>query len=257
MLHNIYFDYGYSSKIKERINLIKIYGFDGIFIFYDKDIETKVKYAKEAKLNIETIHLPFVNCNSLMIEGREGDEFISLMIKGIEDASKFEIKTVIMHITSKIPPKMSEIGFQRINTVLEVAEKNNVLVALENLRSLEYLDEIYQKCQSSSLKFCFDIGHACSFTKNLKTYSWEKYMDKIVALHLHDNDLKNDLHYIIGDGLIDFDYFAKMYHKYDLQLALTSEAIGKRYPNLTEDEFLIKTKERLERLEKMIGEQNV
>lgn len=254
MLHNIYFDYGYDSTIKERINLIKECGFDGIFIFYDKDIEEKVKYALKAKLNIETIHLPFTKCNSLWLEGKEGDEFTDLMVKGITEAGKYQIKTVIIHITSKTPPKLSEIGFLRINTILEAAKKNNVFVALENLRSLEYLDAIYERYQNFHLKFCFDIGHASAFTKNLKTYSWDKYMDKVVALHLHDNDLKSDLHFIVGDGLIDFAYFARMYKQFDLKLPLTSEAVGKRYPNLSEKEFLIKTKKRLVELERLIGE---
>lgn len=257
MLHNIYFDYGYSSTILERMELIKTCGFDGIFIFYDEFIDLKSRLAKDVGLVIETIHLPFKTCNSLWVEGSEGEEFTRLMIKGVLAASKNNIKTVIVHITSKTPPLMSEIGFKRLNEILEVATKSNVFVAFENLRSLEYLDAIYEKCISPSLKFCFDIGHACSFTKNLKTYSWDKYMDKVVALHLHDNDLKSDLHYIIGDGLIDFKYFAKMYNIFNLQLPLTSEAVAKRYPNLTEIEFLVKTKERLEYLDKMIGEYNV
>ncbi|MFA5482818.1 MAG: hypothetical protein WC278_05570, partial [Bacilli bacterium] len=61
-----------------------------------------------------------------------------------------------------------------------------------------------------------------------------------------------------GDGLIDYDYFAMMYKKFNLDLPLTSEAVGKRYCHLiNESEFLRKTKERLEHLEKMIGETNV
>lgn len=258
MLHNIYFDYGYYSSFTEKVYLIKKYGFDGVFIFYDDDIDLKVKLIKEVGLNIESIHLPFKDCNSIWLEEIKGEEYTDLMIKGILYASKNNIKTVIIHITSKIPPKMSEVGFLRLEKILKFAKDKNVNVALENLRSLEYLDAIYNRFNYSSLKFCFDIGHACSFTKNLKTYPWEKYMDKVVALHLHDNDLKNDLHFIIGDGLIDFDYFAMMYKKFNLDLPLTSEAVGKRYCHfINESEFLRKTKERLEHLEKMIGETNV
>ena len=246
--HYIYIDYGYDSSYDDKIKLIKKNGFDGVFIFYNENNDDLVKKLKEANLEIEAIHLPFKNCNSLWIEGKDGDNYTREMINGILAANKYGIKNVIMHISSKTPPPINEIGFIRINKILEYAQKYQVNLALENLRRLDYLDAIYDNVNCQYLKFCFDSGHANAFTNNIKNFKFEKYKDKLACVHLHDNDGLNDLHKLPFDGNIDWKVLVEEFKKIDYNLPLTLEGVNKHQLDLNEEEYITRAKNVLEKI---------
>jgi len=234
----------------EKADLIKEAGFDGVFLFYVDRIDEVVKIVRDRDLEIETIHLPFINCNHLWLDTDEGREYVELTKKGILAASRNKIKTVVFHISSKNnPPAYNELGLARLREILDLCEKLDVNFALENLRRLDYLDYIYANLKSDKLKFCFDSGHANAFTQNLLTFEYEKYQDKLVCVHLHDNDGVNDLHLIPFTGNIDFEFLGKKFKEINYQGPLTSEAIirGDDKDLLQE---LIKIRRALEEIEK-------
>lgn len=247
--HNIYIDYGYKSTYQEKIALIKQYGFDGVFIFDHEETDFLVEKLRETNLEIEAIHLPFRNCNVLWIEGIEGEQYTQAMINGILKAAKYDIPTVIMHITSKIPPAFSEIGLNRIRKILEYAEKYQVYLALENLRRLDYLDAIYENIDHPYLKFCFDAGHANAFTKNIDVFDLKKYQDKLICVHLHDNDGEQDLHKLPFDGNIDWQILMNKFREINYQLPLTLEGVNKHQLELDEEEYIKRAKEALVKIE--------
>ncbi|MDD3382018.1 MAG: sugar phosphate isomerase/epimerase [Bacilli bacterium] len=204
----IYYNYGFSKEIKEKINFIKQSGFDGVFLFCDRKTNKKlVNNLRNEKLEIETLHLPYrYMCNNLWVKGKRGEKYKDVIIKGIKKAKRLDIKTVIMHISSSdCPPAYNSLGLERINEILKYCEKYNIILALENLRRLDYLDYILENCNSKKLKFCFDSGHANAFTKNINNFNWNKYKDKLHCVHLHDNNGLCDEHLLPFTGNIDWN----------------------------------------------------
>lgn len=141
---------------------------------------------------------------------------------------------------------------------LEKYSKNKkIKIALENLHELpvedleEYFDALLDIYSPDFLGMCYDSGHAmirnaahiCSFL--------EKYAERIIAVHLHDNmgyaeqdyedELKlskADMHLLPFEGVINWDMVMAYLAKTTYKLPLTLEV---RMPsNVSEDEFLSK-----------------
>lgn len=64
--------------------------------------------------------------------------------------------------------------------------------------------ELFSRLDSPYFGFCLDVGHQHSFSKSSLTVWLEALWDRLVELHLHDNDGTRDTHFPIGQGTIDF-----------------------------------------------------
>ena len=247
-MHYTYFDFTNKLSPIERAKLIKQAEFKGVFLFYGEDIDEIAKIVRNEGLEIETIHLRFENCNHLWLDTDFGRDYINATKKGILAASRNNIKTVVFHISSKNnPPEYNELGLKRIREILDFAEEVDVNFAIENLRRLDYLDYIFDNLSSPKLKFCFDSGHANAFTKNIETFEFEKYKEKLICVHLHDNDGSHDSHLIPFSGNIDFLKLANNLKKINYQGPLTSEVIIKTDIDLLDG--LKEIKKSLEKIE--------
>lgn len=252
----IYYNYGYSKNNNKKIKYIKQSGFDGVFLFCNwwtnKRLVNKIR---RNGLKIETLHLPYRHmCNDLWIEGKRGEKYKNTIIKGIKKASKLDIKTVIMHISSTDnPPAFNILGINRINEILKYCEKYEIYIAFENLRRLDYLDYVFENCESKYLKFCFDSGHANAFTKNIESFPWDKYKDKLHCLHLHDNNGDFDEHLIPFSGNIDWKKLMDTFNKIKYKGNLTLEVIQMFHRDKIkkETEFLKKAYNAASKLEEL------
>ncbi|MDD3107005.1 MAG: sugar phosphate isomerase/epimerase [Bacilli bacterium] len=251
MKHHIYFDYGYESSDQTKINLIKNNHFDGVFLFWREQLDEVVGQIRLASLTIETMHLPFENCNDLWLDAMTSN-YWDLIIRGVKDAHRLGIPTVIFHVSSTAnPPKMNEIGLQRFAQLLKMCEEYHINLALENLRRLDYIDFLFEKYPSTYLKFCFDSGHANAFTNNIAAFPWHKYQDKLYCLHLHDNNGLRDQHLPPFDGNINWKMLMHDLKKCSYQGPLTAEVVHRSYQNMTEEEYVTLVKRSLVKLESL------
>ncbi len=61
-----------------------------------------------------------------------------------------------MHITRLSPrPEVTKLGLSRVKRLTELAEKEKVFLALENLDSIQRLDYIFNEISSKYLGFCY------------------------------------------------------------------------------------------------------
>ncbi|WP_260982082.1 effector binding domain-containing protein [Paenibacillus sp. 32O-W] len=79
----IYDWFGYELPIKERYQLIKEAGFDGVLLWWSEDFNRNdyrsgPQIAREAGLFIENIHTPIKNQNSLWLDNLEGEDLHGL-----------------------------------------------------------------------------------------------------------------------------------------------------------------------------------
>jgi len=207
----IYVWFGYVLPMKEKLNLIKETGFNSVMIwwgdeFIDIDGE-KYKHPDLVRfydLYLENFHLPFDGVNSIWEDNINGMDFKNKIIKSIKEASIFEVPTIVIHLSEgSNPPPINEIGLKRLYEIIDFAEKFNVNVAVENLRKPERLLEIFNKINSNKLCFCYDSGHDNCYNGNIDILS--EMGQKLVALHLHDNDGSDDFHRIPGNGTIKWN----------------------------------------------------
>ena len=92
------------------------------------------------------------------------------------------------------------------------AEKIGVTLALENIFDQEpqALRKLLDAINSPRCGFCFDTGHWLIFSKK----DWQEWItvleERLVEIHLHDNNGEKDQHLPPGDGKFDFTGFFRL-----------------------------------------------
>ena len=211
----IYFWFGFLIPCEERLRLIKQVGFDDVMLWWGDDMEEvngpKAKLADLARsygLGIESAHLPYINANQLWLEGLDAEDLFKLYAGSIESAAASEIPTLVMHLTEgDILPDYNSLGLERMKRLCDLAERFNVTLALENVRANAHLDYIFSNIDSRRLKFCYDSGHENCY--NPAGRLLVKYASRLVTVHLHDNNVKEDQHLIPGYGTIKWSEVIK------------------------------------------------
>ena len=209
----IFMWFGYRIPIPERLRLIRESGFKTVLHWWDDSFLELEKFTKEEQadlirregLYIENAHLQFNDINHLWFDTLDGQMVFENYLSDIDRLAKYEIPVAVLHLsTGQEPPPISDIGMRRIHSLVEMAEKRGVRIALENVRNTHILNHVLDSIDSPMLGLCYDSGH---------DYIWsptpydllEKYKDRLFAIHLHDNDGQNDDHIAVGKGKINWD----------------------------------------------------
>ena len=104
---------------------------------------------------------------------------------------------------------MCELGFERFDQIVEHAVKNNVFLAMENLRRPEYLSALLDRYKNvAQVVFCYDCGHEHCFSPSVPIM--DKFGNRVKYTHFHDNfgmcyDKNCDIHLLPFDGDNDFE----------------------------------------------------
>ena len=111
----IYDWFGYELPIKERYQLIKEAGFDGVLLWWSEelnrdDYHSGPQIAREAGLFIENIHTPFKNQNSLWLDNLDGEALTDCYLQCVADCAEFDItfrsgKPVHFHSIHQLLPE--------------------------------------------------------------------------------------------------------------------------------------------------------
>ena len=246
----IYDWFGHELPIKERYQLIKEAGFDGVLLWWSEypdrnDYRNGPQIVREAGLFIENIHTPFQVQNKLWLDNLDGEASTACYLQCVADCAEFEIPTMVVHLPDEDNP-YNALGLDRIKRIAEKAEQLAVNVALENLRNLTNLSYVLEQVDSLRIGFCYDCAHHNRYCPGNDLLSM--YGSRLMALHLHDY-YGNAIHRLPFDGTIDWSITMKKIAETDYSGATAIEAMNWDYEDLSAKEFLHKAFERAKRLE--------
>lgn len=260
MTYSVLLQAGFNNGISESISAVKKAGFKNVFLTLNSDItEKEIVEVVESGLLIDNLHLPYNEpykfLNSLWMRDEETKKAIDILKRCIDIASHNSIGTVVIHASSsKKPPEMSAAGLANFYDLAEYCRTKNIVMAIENIKRIDYVEYLLTNLPLPNVKFCFDIGHANAFTKNLYSHNWDFLLRHLHCVHLHDNDGKSDLHLIPGMGNIKWDFVVPKLKGSKKDLILTAEVYYKGresfYPNITEDEFYSKIYNSLKKIDR-------
>jgi sugar phosphate isomerase/epimerase len=119
-----------------------------------------------------------------------------------------------MVIHTNYSPFFSRAGFRewvrnwsaRMPSILDSAKRLGVRIAVENAweRTPETLAYLLDVLPGDAASVCIDTGHLSAFSRLSVRRWWDVLGDRVIALHLHDNDGLSDDHLPPGSGIFDF-----------------------------------------------------
>jgi len=121
-------------------------------------------------------------------------------------------RTGLSHI---YPEKDWQLNLDSVRTLLQIARREGVEVAVENtpepfpslMKSVDDFHRFY-KDLDDDIKMVLDVAHA-NLNSQIRDFL-KQLPQKIVHIHISDNDGISDLHLGIGYGNVNWNHFAKL-----------------------------------------------
>ncbi len=238
------------NSIIENLELIKKVGFDSTFFLWDDEIllSEYILKARSLGLEVEAIHAPFNNSNSIWVVGDDGDKYTEQIRKCIKFSANNNIPMVVLHTTTGIEvPKTSPIGLLRFKKLVIEAERCGVKLAFENLKIVRNFSVVLDYFKSDAVGFCYDCGHESCFTPGFKFM--KLFGDRAICTHIHDNyglgeskeiHNRDDLHRLPFECSIDFNRVCNDIKQSGYKGTLMLEVLYKDLVSMKPEEFFIK-----------------
>lgn len=228
------------TKLDDRLRLFKEAGFEfvaltipGILAMDERSVTPRL--AEKYGLFIDNVHLTGTATNQLWRDCLEAEDVLDRYCREIRICAEMGVKTGITHVTwgSHAPiPEITSLGIERFKRIAECAEKNGFCLALENSVTSEHLVTVLDAVDSPSIGFCFDSGHWACFTPEFDFI--DRYGDRMVTMHIDDNDGIEDIHLLPYDGVADWDRIKRDLAKtkaYESKVVMEVNAfISRKYP---------------------------
>ena len=194
---------------------------------YTRAIEEKRKIIEGAGLKICQTHLTYYPGHLPPIGNGTYQDYEAYMLKilkkEIQLTNVLGCKVCAIHLYFEEDKEKSRDGnIALLSNLLPVAEKYNVVIAIENIYAKNYCDAHLSDSddllfyidyfKNENLKICFDTGHAIICGQN-PVEMFKKIKKHVAALHLHTTVKNIDLHslpYCISYGeIINWDELYK------------------------------------------------
>lgn len=264
---------GINTNLEPTLNITELFiniksaGFDSVMIAFKRgDVEEQIIEAKKAKLKIPYAHLSCRESNCFWVKSPVTTKYLLKLKKEIDLCSKYKIPVAVLHVATgnpnSKPLKPNNIGLENIKTIVEYGINNNVKIAIENVDkfSLKHVNYIFKNIGKDKLGFCYDVGHHNLYYKNKNIF--KKYQNRLVAIHLHDNqmdftkynDYTRDLHLLPFDGKINYDTVCRNLAKINynntimLEVNRTSTSNPDKYKDIEIKNFLKEAKKRAQKI---------
>lgn len=181
------------------------------------------------------IHAPFSDLNIGALNEKLRRVTLEIIFETLEIAHEMGSLLVVLHpghyspLSFKFAKAYEKVHRRSLEEIDRVAEKIGVRVALENMPKFPILDgqtaeRIHNLIDGTNLYVTFDVGHLYTVTKNYVEFL-ELLGDRIIHIHLHDNNGESDSHLALGDGVIPWDDVLKVLPK-DITWSLEVGSLG-------------------------------
>jgi sugar phosphate isomerase/epimerase len=257
----IFSHFGFNLPLEERLSLISESGFAHVFTYFD-DAETLTQdnnhinayLGRTFNLSLDSIHSSYDDANFVWSnEEKDRQKILKYYKDCLDFCSKHGIPNLVIHpIKTDTPPPFSQVGLGLFLDVTSHAEARGVRVALENTRTNEHVDTLLGKIDSKSLGLCYDTSHD-NLYGDPPLSLLNKWLDRLLVLHLSDNLGEKDDHMLPGKGSFDWGAFTQVLRKVkNGGCPLMLEAFPERDYN-DPRVFLQEAFDKLSELRKMVG----
>lgn len=190
------------------------------FIFGDgyKDYCLKLRRAADkAGLYYNQAHAPFPSY--VRGDSDYNGRIIPALVRAVEAAGELGVKNIVVHPVA-FPENQKQNNLDLYNFLKPHAKKAGVKIALENMwgidpkrgyivhnvcSSPEELSEYYDALDPEYFSVCLDLGHCGLVGEDAAEFIKVLGAQRLQALHIHDNNYKEDSHFPPYTHLLDWD----------------------------------------------------
>ena len=212
------------------------------------------KYADSLGLTCNQAHAPYPSSDE---DESKTEEIFDLIVRAMEVASILGAKIIVVHPMQHLnyaenQRELFKLNVQFYKNLIPYAQKFGIKIATENMwqlnlptkvptdsvcsRAWEFC-ELIDAVDSDYLVGCLDIGHASLMNADIPEFIRKMGNKRLLALHIHDTDLKSDSHTLPFTQKIDYEPILKALGEIDYKGDVTFEAghFFKKFP----DELLL------------------
>ncbi len=139
---------------------------------------------------------------------------VDLVRNRLEMTSRLGSDVVIMHLPG--PPKEEEKRaahwdrmWRSLDELEPVSRSTGVRIALEN-EPIERIERVLARYPAEYVGLCYDSGHGNARADGRGLDGLERLKDRLISVHLHDNDGTGDQHNLLFSGTVDWDRLARI-----------------------------------------------
>ncbi len=165
----------------------------------------------------------------------------NLVRNRLEMAARFGTDVIVMH-TGREPvgedekKRFWEQLRKSLDKLAPDAGRLGVRIAIENGED-RVIDRLLEEYPPEYVGICYDSGHGNQGKEG--SLGWlEKNKDRLISMHLHDNDGESDLHKIPFTGTIDWERLARIVAESSYDKCMNLECLKGRSGIEDEAEFL-------------------
>lgn len=178
--------------------------------------------------------------SSRQYEHRAGVELVK---NRLEMAARLGAHVVILHVPALPEEKAARDIMRRqvrkcLDALAPVARSCDVRIALENLfpDNFPHLRELFQSYGPEFIGLCYDSGHGQITGNGLEEL--QDLKDRLIAVHLHDNDGRSDQHNLLFSGEVNWPRLAGLIAASAYRKCVSMEVMTKYAPYRDEAVFL-------------------
>ena len=203
----------------EVMQMMRRIGFDAVSPEWGKDVDMDgvIKAARDAGLELQSLHAPFGKMNLLWQQEMGEQDFpLDGLFASLEVCKKHSIPILVVHcwIGFKYEDQPNEIGLKNYGKLVERAAEYGVSIAFENTEGGEFTEALLEHFKDyENVGFCWDSGHEMCYNHSEDLLG--KFGDRLLVTHLNDNlgisrfngetFWHDDLHLLPYDGIADWD----------------------------------------------------
>lgn len=255
---------------KKAVEMIKNAGFDAVdYSMFSMgtgsspmDKDDYKEYAHDLRSYAESIGISFVQGHA-PFPGYDvnrpdyTEKTLPMVFRAVEVAGILGIEKLVVHplAPTQIPADadLKEFNFKHYRALLPLAKEGNVQICLENMWGYdskrgyimpnvcsfgkvlaEYLDEL----DDDRFTVCLDLGHSGLVGDDAADAIRTLGGKRLTALHVHDNDYKNDTHTLPYYGKMDWESITTALGEINYSGNFTFEA-APFYARLPHDEEIV------------------
>lgn len=214
---------------------------DSDHVYTDEEVARIGGWLRECGLRLNDLHASAGRrkCwGSLLDHERAGG--VELVKNRIDMAGRLGSDVIIMHLPSQPPPAgrgdpLWAGLFRSLDALEPHARGRGVRIALEN-GDFDAIEGVLAQYQPGYLGLCYDSGHGNIAGDGLGRLDHLK--DRLISIHLHDNDGGGDQHRLPFTGTVNWGRLARVIAASSYRKCISLEAVMRESPITDETEFL-------------------